>query len=170
MQDFNWDDLLDDIEEQNAVLLLGHGFLPGTQAALGEQLREKLQAKLLYSYAREGLFLFADSEAKTTAQKEAARHYRGFQADAEILKKMVEMPFPLMISANPDKLLLNAFAQYRLPCQFDYFSSQYKATSSRCSAGCWPISMSPPNCARPCARPEYHFCRPRFAGIFSSVV
>lgn len=125
-QNFDWDDLLDDIEEQNAVLLLGHGFLPGAQAALGAQLQEKLNSKLLHSYSREALFLFADSEAKTTAQKEAARYYRGVEVEESILQKMAEMPFPIIISANPDKLLLDTFARYRLPCQFDYFSSQYK--------------------------------------------
>ncbi len=126
MEDLDWEDLLDDIEEQNAVLLLGHGFLPGAQAELGTLLRDKLGDKLLHSYAREGLFLFADSEAKTTAQKEAARWYKNVKQEAAVIQRMVELPFPLIVSANPDKLLLDAFARYRLPCQFDYFSSQYK--------------------------------------------
>lgn len=121
--EINWEDLLLDIEEQNAVLLLGHGFLPGAQGAL---LQEKLGEKLLHAYGREGLFLFADSEAKTRAQKEAARFYRGQSLDGGLLKQIAEMPFPLMVSANPDTLLLDTFAQYQVPCQFDYFSSRYK--------------------------------------------
>jgi len=129
MEALNWDDLLYDIEEQNAVLLLGHGFMPGTQAALKERLRARLGDKLLHSYEREGLFLFADREAKTNAQKEAARFHRELQPEESTLKKLAELPFPLIVSANPDKRLLDAFAQYQVPCQFDYFSCRPKRQS-----------------------------------------
>lgn len=126
MENFDWDDLLADIEEQNAVLLLGHGFLPGAQQALAKHLEEKLGEKLLRAYQREGLYLFADSEAKTIAQKEVSRFYKGFEMDEAVLKKIAEMPFPLIVSANPDKKLAHTFAQYRQPLQFDYFTSHYK--------------------------------------------
>ncbi|MEZ4847206.1 MAG: SIR2 family protein [Bacteroidia bacterium] len=125
MQDLDWDDLLSDIEEQNAVLLLGHGF-QHTQEGLRDHLQDKLGEKLLHTYDRDGLFLFADSEAKTMAQKEAARYYRGLKNEDAQRKKIIEMPFPLIVSANPDKLLLDSFAKYQVPCQFDYFASSYK--------------------------------------------
>jgi hypothetical protein len=127
MQDTDWNKLLDDIEEQHAVLLLGHGFLPGAQAGLAGRLHDKLGDRLLHSHDREGLFLFRDIETKTDAQQEAARWYRSATQEEALMRKMVEMPFPLIVSGNPDKLLLDAFARYRLPCQFDYFSSQHKA-------------------------------------------
>ncbi len=70
------------------MLLLGHGFMPGTQAALKERLRTRLSDKLLHSYEREGLFLFADREAKTTAQKEAIRFQWELQPEGSTLKKL----------------------------------------------------------------------------------
>ncbi len=123
---FHWDDILNDIEEQRAVLLLGHNFLPNAHENLHELLREKLGGQLQHFYSRDGLFLFGDSDAKTTAQKEAARFFKRCQPDPEILKKIAEMPFRLMISANPDKFLVDTFAQFRLRLQFDYFSSNHK--------------------------------------------
>ncbi|MBL7817563.1 MAG: SIR2 family protein [Saprospiraceae bacterium] len=126
MDTLNWDDILEDIEEQRAVLLIGHNFFPNAHGELNTQLSEKLKEKLLYFYNRDGLFLFKDSDAKTTAQQVTARFYKSNAPDDDILKKVVEMPFRLMISANPDKFLVNAFAQYKQPLQFDYFSSNNK--------------------------------------------
>lgn len=122
----NWDDLLKEIEEQSAVLLLGHDVFPGALEDLHTQLQEKLGNKLLHFHARDGLFLFADNDAKTAAQKEAARFFKRAKPDEAILRKIVEMPFRMMISANPDKALPEAFATYRQRLQFDYFSSNYK--------------------------------------------
>ncbi len=126
MDTLNWDDILREIEQQRAVLLLGHSFLPQTYEALHQHLSQKLGDKLRYFYKHDGLFLFADNEAKTDAQIEAADFYSNLNADNALLKKIVEMPFPLMVSANPDKLLVEAFATYRTRLQFDYFSSGNK--------------------------------------------
>lgn len=126
MELFDWDDLLHDIEEQNAVLVLGRGFLPTAHTELGIRLQEKLKDKLLHIYEREGFFLFSDSVAKTIAQKETARFYKKCSLEEDVLKKIIQLPFPLIVSANPDKLLLDTFSEYRIPAQFDYFSSQFK--------------------------------------------
>ena len=103
MDNINWDDILEDIEEQRAVLLIGHNFLPNAHEALNARLTDKLGDKLQHFYSRDGLFLFNDGDAKTTAQQETARFYRSNPPDEDMLKKIVEMPFRLMISANPDK-------------------------------------------------------------------
>ena len=126
MDILNWDDILEDIEEQRAVLLIGHHFLPHAHEELNRQLREKLKDKLRHFHRRDGLFLFKDSDAKTTAQQVTARFYKSNAPDDDILKKVVEMPFRLMISANPDKSLVNAFARYKQRLQFDYFSCNNK--------------------------------------------
>ena len=126
MDNLNWDDILEDIDEQRAVLLIGHNFLPNAHEQLHKTLADKLGEKLQHFYSRDGLFLFKDSDAKTTAQQVTARFYKSNPPDDELLKKMVEMPFRLMISANPDKFLVDAFAQYQQKLQFDYFSSNNK--------------------------------------------
>ncbi|MEM6261413.1 MAG: SIR2 family protein [Bacteroidota bacterium] len=127
MESVDWDALIADIKGQNAVLLLGHGFLPGAQKGLMGKLQEKLGARLLHTYERDGLFLFADPGAKVDAQREASQHYDSCTPPEGLLRKVVEIPFPLIISANPDQTLFNTFKKYRLPIQFDYFSSNYKS-------------------------------------------
>jgi Effector-associated domain 11/SIR2-like domain len=127
MDSLKIDDILREIEQQRAVLLLGHNFLPQTHEALHRHLSQKLGDKLRHFYSHDGLFLFADNDTKTMAQIEAAEFYSNLHADEALLRKIVEMPFPLMVSANPDKLLVDAFATYRLRLQFDYFSSGNKA-------------------------------------------
>ncbi|MEQ1747566.1 MAG: hypothetical protein ABMA02_19200 [Saprospiraceae bacterium] len=56
MNETNWQDILADIEEQQAVLLLGHGFLPGAQQDLNNALHAALGKRLLYFYEKEGFF------------------------------------------------------------------------------------------------------------------
>jgi Effector-associated domain 11/SIR2-like domain len=126
MTALNIDDILLEIEQQRAVLLLGQNFLPQTHEALHRHLTLKLGDKLRHFYSRDGLFLFADNDSKITAQIQAAEFYKNLQADEALLRKIVEMPFPLIVSANPDKLLVDAFATYRLRLQYDYFSSSDK--------------------------------------------
>ncbi len=91
METFNWDDVLDDIAEQHAVLLLGHHFLPGAQEQLHTALTEKLGNTLQHFYSRDGLFLFRDNDTKTTAQQVTARFYRNNAPDDAILKKIAAM-------------------------------------------------------------------------------
>ena len=126
MDALNWDDILREIEQGRAVLLLGHSFLPQTYEALHRQLSKKLGNRLRYFYKHDGLFLFGEYQDKVDAQIEAADFYSNLTADEALLKKIVEMPFPLMVSANPDKLLVEAFATYQTRLQFDYFSSGNK--------------------------------------------
>lgn len=121
-----WDYLLNSIALSNAVLLLGHNVLPGAQEELYANLRDKLGDDLQHFYARDGLFLFRDGMAKARAQQEAALLYKSKSPDEAVLKKIVQLPFHLMVSANPDQSICAAFARYRQRLQFDYFSSKNK--------------------------------------------
>jgi len=129
----HWPDILDDLLEGQAVLLLGHDFLPEARAELADIFREKLGAGLLYAYQRDGLFLFADNDAKVAAQREAARHYRSLKPDAEALQQIAQLPFRLIVTANSDNSVADAFARWRLPHQHDYYSSEPKETEPQLS-------------------------------------
>ena len=126
LDSIDWDFLLNSIAQSNAVLLLGHNVLQGAQEELYAKLRDRLGGDLQHFYARDGLFLFKDGVAKTKAQQEAALLYKSKSPDEAVLKKIVQLPFRLMISANPDQSISAAFAKYRQRLQFDYFSSKNK--------------------------------------------
>jgi hypothetical protein len=129
----NWPDILDDLLEGQAVLLLGHDFLPNAHADLTDIFKEKIGTGLLYAYQRDGLFLFDDNDAKVAAQREATRYYRSLAPDVETLRQIAQLPFRLIISANPDNSVADAFARWRLPHQADYYSSEPKETEPQLS-------------------------------------
>lgn len=122
----DWDPILGDIAKGQAVLLLGHGFVPGMHQKLFQRFQEKIGEGLLHFYERDGLFLFSDLDAKISAQDETVALYEQSIADAAMLRKIGELPFCLMVNANPDKNLFNTFDRFGLPLQFDYFSSKNK--------------------------------------------
>ena len=123
MDNLNWTSILQDIELGQAVLLIGHGFQAEAQGQLHPTLQATLKERLLYFYAQDGLFLFQDSLAKTDARREVASIFNNHATDDSFLKKIAEMPFPLMVSTNPDKSLCELFTRFRLRLQFDYLSS-----------------------------------------------
>ncbi len=123
MNNLNWEAILKDIELGQAVLLIGHSFQSDAQGQLHTALKSTLADRLLYFYSRDGLFLFQDSLAKTDARREMASIFNNTTPEDTFLKKVAEMPFSLMVSANPDKSLCDMFARYRHKLQFDYLSS-----------------------------------------------
>ena len=131
-----FENIIEDIRNQQAVLLLGHDFLPGAHAQLHAYLQQSFAAHtdtnlrdgLKFFYARDGLFLFKDALSKNDGRGFAAQFYRnGFPKPSdEALQQIARLPFRLMVSANPDKLVADTFAKYRVPLQFDYFSTNNK--------------------------------------------
>lgn len=126
MDEFNWEELLEEIIDQKAVLLLGHGFFPDMYQSFAANLKERLKEKILHNYEKEGLFMFADLVSKSRAQRAAKSFFRGYEPNHEILEKIVEIPFPLIVSTNPDKSLSKEFEKYNIDYQFDFFTSRYK--------------------------------------------
>ena len=126
MESINWDDILRDIADQRAVLIIGQDFLPHVEATLHLDLYKKLTASpqhgIDYFYPQDGLFLFSSTRYKVQAQKNAADFYKNLQPDHDLLQKITEIPFRMIVSANPDKALEKAFREYHVEPQFDYFT------------------------------------------------
>lgn len=130
----NWKTILPDIEKERAVLLIGQDFLPtetdSVLADFNKHLAEQLDKGEQYFYIRDGLFLFNDPVSKMEAQNEADAFFQGLKPDEEVLRKIAELPFPLIISVNPDIALAQYFNKRQLNFQFDYFSTKAKAISN----------------------------------------
>ena len=155
MKDLNqgppdWDKLAQSIKDEEAVLVLGPDAVPFYPALTGEgipqsqhteniaesfsklsrkRVKDKLQkGQIQHFYERDNLFQFSDAAAKQNAMKqirEAARD-RAWLPDAELLRQIVQMPFAVVLSLNPDKYLYEAFQQHGLNCQFDFFTTKSK--------------------------------------------
>lgn len=137
----NWDKLAQSIEDGEAVLVLGPDAIPfypahadtkQTESTFSQLSRNRVlelpEGQIQHFYERDNLFQFRDAAAKQAAMKcvrEAARD-RAWLPDAELLRQIVQMPFSVVLSINPDKYLYEAFAQYWREPQFDYFTTKSK--------------------------------------------
>lgn len=105
--------LLDDMEEQQCVLLIGPEIIRMSEIPLHLRLREHLlkdfSDEITYFYERDEFFLFADKLAKEDVQRGIRRFYKNpaleNEIDETLLKKIAQIPFHLVLSINPDNFL-----------------------------------------------------------------
>lgn len=147
---YHWTDLAQSIADGEAVLVLGPDAIPlfrlgpppesdpqEPSAATFNQLsrrrvRMTLGTGVSYYYERDDLFLFRDRDAKSQAQKIVKRcaNDRSWLPDADLLRRIAALKFPLVLSLSPEACLRDAFSQYGLAYQFDYFSAKDKTTEA----------------------------------------
>lgn len=126
MSQFHPDDLANDILEQRCALLLGPemltvGSVPVTQVFQG-YLQEHYGRFLQHTYEREGLFKFFEEKAKKRIQTEAIKSfYEQTQPDEAPLKKLLEIPFHLILQITPDTFLSDTALRHTVDHQFRYF-------------------------------------------------
>lgn len=140
----NWKPIINDLEKERAVLLLGPDFLPHQEVSVAADfyayLSDQLDDEATHFFVRDGLFLFDTAVSKMDAQTEAEAFYKNLPVDEALLERIAELPFPLVISVNPDLALPHFFSKRQLNFQFDYFSSKDKATHGNITK---PTAASP---------------------------
>jgi hypothetical protein len=123
----NWNDLLEDLEEEKAVLFLGPELVQLDGKSLGLHVREQLVREnpgdIVHHYRRDGIFLFRDDTAKVSAQKKIKRLYKQLPPDETLLQRLAALPFHLVISLTPDTHLRDVFERCGLTPTFHYFRS-----------------------------------------------
>lgn len=128
----NWKTILNDLEKERAVLLIGPDFLSGTGRSVAADfyahLSDSLGTDATHFFERDGLFIFDTAVSKMDAQTEAETFYKNLALDEAVLKPIAELPFPLVVSVNPDLTLPQYFSKRQINFQFDYFSTKDKAT------------------------------------------
>jgi len=134
LTDNDWQDILEDIAEQKAVLLIGPEIMRFEGKPMNRHLRDTLfaqnQADIAYYYERDGLFLFASPEGKVRVARQVKRFYRNLPPDEAILKQVVEIPFHLLVSLNPDTFLSEAFYRHGVKHRFHYFQHHNRANEN----------------------------------------
>ena len=140
----NWKPILNDLEKERAVLLVGPDFLPhqgeSVAADFYAHLEENLGDEAMHFFVRDDLFLFDTAVAKMDAQTEAEGFYQDLPDNEAVLSIIAELPFPLIISVNPDLALPQFFSKRQVNFQFDYFSTKDKATPGNITK---PTAASP---------------------------
>lgn len=121
----DWDDILFDIQEQKAVLLIGPEIMTVEGIPVNKYLRDKIFERnsedIAYYYKRDGFFLFKTPEAKVRVARQIKRFYRDLSPNEGLLKNVIQIPFHLIVSLNPDTFITEAFYRYGVKHRFHYF-------------------------------------------------
>lgn len=142
----NWQDLARSIQKGRTILVLGPDAIPfypaGADARAEAEdmpdpsfsnitranIKKRLNGQITHFYERDNLFLFASPRAKRDAIDCLEETITDAQwlPDSELLRKIVAMPFPVILNLNPDKYVFEAFLKYYHAPQFDYFTAKHK--------------------------------------------
>ncbi|NUQ26745.1 MAG: hypothetical protein HUU34_22605 [Saprospiraceae bacterium] len=174
----DWDELAQSVADGEAVLVLGPDAIPiyriGTasenahdepaEATFSQLAQRRICAALgtgvTYFYERDNLFLFLDPDVKNQAQKVVKRCANDDQwlPDAELLRQIAAMKFPVILSLSPDGYVRDTFSRYGLNYQFDYFTAKDKTTE---------ITLATPKPSQPLL---YNLCGYALEDDYDSVI
>jgi hypothetical protein len=134
METINWFDIIDSFEADSCVLFIGpYAFQnKGNQsidAALFdylelEKVKENNHDRVKRYYQDDGLFLFKKEGYQDKIAAQIKKFYQtGFQPNSDILAKIAEIPFSLIVNLTPDKFLQNTFEnpEIQMPFYHDFY-------------------------------------------------
>ena len=130
IEPINWKFTVRTLKDQKCILFLGPELFRTKDNARSKQQEffEDLAIKnpqRILSYNPDGFLLFSGPEEKTRLFKEI-RDFFETGGDDNIIQKIAEIPFHVMISINPDTLLKKFFAQKNYPHVFELFDRKIK--------------------------------------------
>jgi TIR domain/SIR2-like domain len=130
IEPINWKFIVRQIEKQKCILFLGPELFRtkdnarSRQEEFFENLAIKNPQKIL-SYNHDGFFLFSSPEEKTRLFKEINDFFEE-RNDEDIVQKIAEIPFHVVVSINPDISLKRFFVKNNYPHVFEFFDKKIK--------------------------------------------
>jgi len=120
--------LIADIKAGKCALILGPEIFYAEDqplhAFIKNRLLEKYPDQIAAYYERDGFFLLRNPDDKPEMQDEVQYLYRTIQPDRHLLIKLIEIPFSLILSVNPDTWLRDLSFEYGLPNRFAWFNAR----------------------------------------------
>lgn len=142
----DWDIILQTIREEKCILCIGpEVFTDGSGRKLEAQLAAEFDIPnnkdIRTYYPKDGLFLYPNEESKTRFYYKLKRFYNGHFPEAEdLLAKIAQMPFHLIINLTPDNLLGRVSKEQGLLCKQDfYWKNRSPVSSTRKPSGRIPM-------------------------------
>lgn len=134
LENIDWDDVLDTLEEQKCVLFLGHGAF---QASGGGQIETALSDWLnaddpehphIHDFNPDGFFLFRKSRYKRKVIAEMKAFYSQPFPEAETdFARIARIPFSMIFTLTPDNILARTFDATGFDYQPDFYFRNRKA-------------------------------------------
>lgn len=120
--------LVTDIKAGKCALVLGPeifavGDLP-LQSYVRQQLMNRFGDQIVTYHERDGFFLLQTPDDKPDLQYELQHIYRSIKPAETLLQQILEVPFSLVLSVNPDTWLRDLSYANGLPCRFGWFDAR----------------------------------------------
>lgn len=129
MQDGDWNEIIGSIEREECILVLGPGAIVDKngkclQDHLCDLIAEKLGEKVPESPDR--LFQLADHLSNERGWRKLLSDMtaEAYQVDEyhPMYPQLAQIPFHLIISTSPDRMLSNTYSEFGLPYNLEYFN------------------------------------------------
>jgi len=122
----NWTFIIDSIKKDKSVLILGPELVKlhdnkTMHQLICDYLNVFNNERIKRYYPNDELFFFEDNVSKLMVCSDIRKFYQQ-KFEIKLFEKIAFMPFPLIISLNPDLFLKDTFERYKFPVQFAYYS------------------------------------------------
>lgn len=125
---FKWEFILDKIKEEQCLLVLGpEAYTDPNGQPWQDKLRHHLQPgnnPLVQRYYEDDDFFLFDELSKQTLICHEIKSFYSQAKPGEALRKLAEIPFHVIFTVTPDKLLNRAFEEQGFPFQFGYYKKK----------------------------------------------
>ena len=120
--------LVADIKSGKCALVLGPEIFSvqgqPLQTYIKNQLLERFGDQIAAYYDRDGFFLLRNPDDKPEMQDEVQFLYKAVQPAEALLQQIIEIPFSLVLSVNPDTFLRDLSYAAGLPNRFAWFDAR----------------------------------------------
>ncbi|MEQ1744144.1 MAG: SIR2 family protein [Saprospiraceae bacterium] len=119
--------IVSDIKAGKCALILGPEIFQVEGIPLSVFVRnrvlEHFPDQIAAYYERDGFFLLRNPDDKPEIQDEVTYLFQEIDPDETILRKIIEIPFSVVLSVNPDTFLRDMSFRYGLPHRFAWFDA-----------------------------------------------
>ena len=129
----DWESIADSIGNENSILIMGPGaYLGADGQSLPDQLLASLNVpnnkRIHKYYPQDDLFLFKRGGGRIATCKQINRFYDS-QKPGELLEKLAQIPFHIVINTTPDRLLTDAFSKQGFRYTFDHYKKKHEPST-----------------------------------------
>ncbi|MEO6718902.1 MAG: toll/interleukin-1 receptor domain-containing protein [Ferruginibacter sp.] len=126
-EDKFWELTIQRIEEEKCTLIIGpHIAIKESERSINDLLKEYVEkhsdGEIKY-YSDDEFFCFADPAEKEYAINDIQKFYHQLKPN-DFHDKIAEIPFHLIISVSPDRILENVFKEKKLAYTFDFYNKE----------------------------------------------
>ncbi len=117
--------IVTDLKAGKAALILGPEIFDVDGIPMQRHVRQKIEQRfedqIAAYYERDGFFIIKNQDDKPEIAEAVAELYRDMRPDEAVFRKIIEIPFPLVVSVNPDTFLTDLAFRFGVPHRFSAF-------------------------------------------------